>query len=269
VPDTPASRGMIRKVCHLVQINHDPAAPKPPYVPPVYDEAADAALLRELAFGLNNIAPEPYSVTERNEGKTSDFKLLKGGEVCGFCEMKSPKDDFVFESLIPSEPSIRENLPFYRKLGGHIRKAAQQFHAVNPDHTAPNVLAFVSHAPDIERRDLLATIAGLPAGDGKRVFMLSRKTQEETLKAARKIDLFLWIDAQKRAVKVSTASSGCHVTTETCPTPWAGCTTNIFGFDLRQAQATSSAERSLSERAQSSRQASGRDRCRRCHAGSA
>jgi large subunit ribosomal protein L30 len=28
VPDTPASRGMIRKVCHLVQINHDPAAPK-------------------------------------------------------------------------------------------------------------------------------------------------------------------------------------------------------------------------------------------------
>jgi large subunit ribosomal protein L30 len=34
VPDTPASRGMISKVSHLVKINHDPAAPKQPYTPP-------------------------------------------------------------------------------------------------------------------------------------------------------------------------------------------------------------------------------------------
>jgi large subunit ribosomal protein L30 len=29
VPDTPSNRGMIKNVSHLVQINHDPAAPKP------------------------------------------------------------------------------------------------------------------------------------------------------------------------------------------------------------------------------------------------
>jgi large subunit ribosomal protein L30 len=50
VPDTPATRGMIDKVSHLVRINHDPAASKPPRPAPVYDEAADRALLRELAF---------------------------------------------------------------------------------------------------------------------------------------------------------------------------------------------------------------------------
>jgi large subunit ribosomal protein L30 len=198
VPDTPASRGMIRKVSHLIQISHDPAAPKPPYVPPIYDEAADATLLRELVFNSNNIELEPYSVAERNEGKTPDFRLLKDGEVCGFCEMKAPKDDFVFENPRPGETAMRENLPFYRKLGGHVRKAAQQFDAVNPNHTRPNILAFVNHAPDIARRDLHATITGLTAGDGKRLFMLSRDAQDRTLEAARKVDLFLWIDAQKR-----------------------------------------------------------------------
>src|SRR4051812_29981498 len=30
VEDTPEIRGMIQKVAHLVRVNHDPAAPKPP-----------------------------------------------------------------------------------------------------------------------------------------------------------------------------------------------------------------------------------------------
>ena len=210
VPDTPASRGMISKVFHLVQINHDPAAPKPPYVPPVYDEAADAALLRELIFDRNNIVPELYSLAERNQGKTPDFKLPKEGRVRGFCEMKSPKDDFIFENPAPGDFAVRENLPFHRKLGGHIRKAAEQFDAVNPDHSLPNILAIVNHAPDIERRDLHMTIAGLPARDGKPVFMLCPKMQEDTLKAARKIDLFLWVDAQKRTCQHVSVNGAPH-----------------------------------------------------------
>jgi hypothetical protein len=188
---------MIRKVSHLVKINHDPAAPKTPYTPPVYDEAADAALLRKLTFDPNKIVPEAYSVAEQNAGKKPDFKLLKNGQVCAFCEMKSPKDDFVFESPNPGEEAIRKNLPYHRKLAGHIRKAAQQFEAVNPDHNRPNIMAFITHAPEIERRDLQATIAGLTAGDGRRLFMLSQENQERTLEAARKVDLFLWIDAEK------------------------------------------------------------------------
>jgi hypothetical protein len=60
-----------------------------------------------------------------------------------------------------------------------------------------NIMVFVTHAPDIGRRDLHATIAGLTAPDGKRIFMLSRKMQKQVLDAARKVDLFLWIDADK------------------------------------------------------------------------
>jgi hypothetical protein len=111
--------------------------------------------------------------------------------------MKSPKDDFAFERPNPDEAAIRKNLPYHRKLAGHIRKAAQQLAAVNPDHASPNILAFVTHAPEIERRDLHATIAGLAAGDGRQLFMLSREDQERTLAAARNIGLFLWINADK------------------------------------------------------------------------
>ena len=198
VPDTPAARGMIDKVSHLVRINNDPAAPKPPGPAPVYDETADRALMHQLAFNPNSIVPELYSDTELRRGKTPDFKLLVNGELRGFCEMKSG-DDLVFETPAEGEVAVRENLPFYRKLGSHIRYAAEQFGAVNPYHKHPNVLAFVTHCPDIERRDLLATIAGLPVpGSDRRIFRLSRKMQQQVLDAVRRIDLFLWIDAQKR-----------------------------------------------------------------------
>jgi ribosomal protein L30/L7E len=76
VPDTSESRGMIEKVSHLVHINHDPAAPNAPHVPPAYDEVADAALMRELAFDAKNIVLERYSDAELTTGKTPDFKLL-------------------------------------------------------------------------------------------------------------------------------------------------------------------------------------------------
>ena len=198
VLDTPATRGMIAKVSHLIKITHDPAAPKPAPEPRVYDEAADAALMRKLAFDSNGIELEPYTEAELKTGKTPDFKLHKDGKLCGYCEMKSPRDDYVLEKPESGEMAIRKNLPFHRKLGNHIRHAGQQFDAVNPEHNVPNIMVFVSHAPDIERRDLHLTIAGMSAPElGKSIFMLSRKAQEQVLGAARKIDLFLWIDAEK------------------------------------------------------------------------
>lgn len=181
VPDVSASRGMIDKVRHLVRINHDPAAPKPPNAAPIFDEMADAVLLRELVFDANGVVPESYGATARNKGKSPDFKLVQDGSLRGFCEMKSPRDDYIFEPPASGGPAIRKDVPFYRKLASHIRRAVKQFDAVNPDHTLPNVLAIVSHSPDIERRDLIATIAGLPVPGDRPVFMLCRKMQQEVL----------------------------------------------------------------------------------------
>jgi large subunit ribosomal protein L30 len=214
IKDTPSNRGMLEKVSHLVQINHDPAAPKPPYEPQPHDEAADIALMRKLAFDGKGIVLEPYSDAALKQGKCPDFKIFKDGTLVGFCELKSPRDDYVFERPAPGELAVRKNLPFHRKLGGQIKYAALQFGAVNPGHSKPNILVFVNHAPDIERRDLHATIRGLPAPEpGKRVFMLGRKMQEQVHDAARKVDLMLWVDAEKGTCQHVSVNGAPHQTT--------------------------------------------------------
>jgi large subunit ribosomal protein L30 len=210
VPDTPSSRGMISKVAHLVRINHDPAAPKAAVAPPVYDEAQDVTLMRELAFDKNNLVLEPYDAAALKKGKTPDFKVLKDGKLCGYVELKSPRDDDVLQKPEPGGVAIRKNLPFYRKLGSHIRNAAAQFDAENPDHEHPNILVFVSHTPDIERRDLRATIAGLPIPGGGDMFMLGEKMQKQVIEASRRVDLFLWIDAEGRVCQHLTANDAKH-----------------------------------------------------------
>lgn len=105
---------------------------------------------------------EPYSNAELKSGKTPDFKLRKDGNLSGYCEMKSPRDDYVFGPPDENGVAVRKNIPYYRKLGSHIRRAARQFDAVNPGHKRPNILVFVNHASDIERRDVIATVTGIP-----------------------------------------------------------------------------------------------------------
>lgn len=211
VEGTPAIRGMIKKVAHLVRVNHDPAAPKPPREKEVHDEAADAALLCKLAFEPQAIVPELYPDADRKWGRTPDFKLMKDDRPSAYCEMKSPRDDYMFETPSDGRPAIRKNVPFYRKLGRHVRDAAQQLEAVNPDRKIPNIVAFVSHCPDIERRDLITTIAGLAAPDSnRRVFLLGRKLQEQVMEAARKVDLFLWVDAKARTFQHISPSGAQH-----------------------------------------------------------
>jgi ribosomal protein L30 len=195
LPDRPATRGMIDKVRHLVKVTHHPAAPRVVAGAPAPDEAADVQLLRDLICNANGISLEPYDNTALNNGKTPDFKLTKDGELVGYCEVKSLFDPDVLEDSPEGAMAVRKNLPFYRKLGQHIRGAVEQLDAENLAHDKPNVMVFVSHTPEIERKDLVATIAGLPLADGKRLFMLGRKMQGQVCGAARKIDLFLWIDA--------------------------------------------------------------------------
>ena len=200
----------MRKVSHLVQINNDPAAHKASRMHSASSEVDDVALMRELAFDANDVMLEPYDARALNTGKTPDFKLYKNGKLIGFCELKSPRDDDVFNSPKPGESSIRKNFLFYRKIGSHIRKASLQFDAVNKHHSLPNIMVFVSHSPEIERGDLHLTVSGLPAPDGRRIFMLGRKMQEQVHEAARKVDLFLWIDAEKRTLQHASVNDATH-----------------------------------------------------------
>ncbi len=211
LPDTPAVRGMIDKVRHLVRITHDPAAPKPKAAA-APDEAADIQLMRDLIFDAKGIVLEPYDAAERNQGKTPDFKLMKDGALVGYCELKSLFDFEVLEGPPEGGMAVRRNLPFYRKLGQHIRGASQQLDAENRTRDKPNVMVFVSHTPEIERKDLRATIVGLPVPGGSPVYLLGRKMQHQVMAAARKIDLFLWIDANARTCQHLTSGDAKHRT---------------------------------------------------------
>ena len=183
----PILRGMIDKVRHLVKVTHDPATPRVVAGAPAPDEAADVQLLRDLICNANGISLEPYDKPALNRGKTPDFKLIDG-ELVGYREVKSLFDPTFWRSAggchgCPEEPAV---LP---QAGLDVRGAVEQLDAENLAHDKPNVMVFVSHTPEIERKDLIATIAGLPLADGKRLFMLGRM-QGQVCGAARKSTCF-------------------------------------------------------------------------------
>lgn len=216
VPFTPSTWGMIQKVSHLVRLvdealfeEHRLVRPQP------VDEAADRELTRRLVFNGRQIVLESFTKEEMQGRKTPDFKLLKDGKLVGFCELKSPRDDWVFDVPADLKPGeLREEVrhdPAAHNLARNIGKAAEQFDAVNPDHRLPNILVLVSHARLRGPVDLHMAIAGIMMPDGGRRFLLvdskekdwskAWKKQRKLWEASRSIDLFFWIDAHKRSCK--------------------------------------------------------------------
>jgi hypothetical protein len=130
--------------------------------------------MRHLIFDANGIVLEPYDAAALNPGKTPDsnfsrtasWSAIANSNLSGTLKSSNLRPTATWRS--------RKNLPFYRKLGQHVRGASQQFDAENLTHDKPNVMVFVSHTPEIERRDLIVTIAGLAMSDGRRMFMLGK-----------------------------------------------------------------------------------------------
>jgi hypothetical protein len=85
---------------------------------------------------------------------------MKNGQLIGYCELKSLFDFEAIEDPPEGGMAVRKNLPFYRKLGQHIRGASQQLDAGNPSHDKPDVLVFVTHTTEIERKDHRVRRAG-------------------------------------------------------------------------------------------------------------
>jgi hypothetical protein len=165
-------------------------------------EGADIKLMQELIFQPSDVELQRFSKEEMAKGKTPDFKLMKGSELCGYCELKSPRDDWVFEfpdDIKPGE-SVTETRrsPTSNNLARQIESAGEQFDAVNPDHKLPNVLVLVNHAAGRTRSDLHVTVTGIRVPAGPRLYTLKPDKQRKVWEAARRVDLFLWIDAEKR-----------------------------------------------------------------------
>ena len=73
-------------------------------------EVADVKLMQELIFQPSGVVLQPFTKEEMAKGKTPDFKLMKGSELVGYCELKSPRDDWIFEvpdDATPGESVVR------------------------------------------------------------------------------------------------------------------------------------------------------------------
>src|SRR5260370_30439290 len=135
--------------------------------------------------------------------KTPYFKLNKGSTLCCYCELKSPRDDWVFEfpdKIMPGElVSETRHSPTSNNLARQIMSAVEQFDAINPGHKLPNVLVLVNHAIGRSRSDLHVTLTGIPVSGGAPLFTMTLDKQKRVWKAARRVDLFLWVDAHEHS----------------------------------------------------------------------
>jgi hypothetical protein len=129
------------------------------------------------------------------------------GTLRAYCEVKSPTDGDLFDfpdDLAPDEIrcEVRKD-PAIFGLARLIAKAARQLEAANPDRAHPNLLVIVNHARRKGPADLRMALEGIRAPDGRRFFPLVNDAdkwdvQKGVWEAARKIDLYVWVDPQKR-----------------------------------------------------------------------
>lgn len=212
VPFNAPTWGMIQKVRHLIRFPDEELFEQHRLVlPQPEDEEADRTLMLQLLFKGPGV--EAVRLPEAKT-KTPDFKLIKNGQLKGYCELKSPRDDWIFAVAKEVKPGeIRQERredPTAHALARVIGKAAAQFDAANADHAHPNILVIVSHARRRGPADLHLVIGGVPMPDGGRRFLLADPDEKNVKKAlekqqklfddARKIDLFYWIDAHTKKV---------------------------------------------------------------------
>ena len=178
------------------------------------DEDADIKLIQEIIFQPLKIELQRFSKEETAKGKTPDFKLVKESKLCGYCELKSPRDDWVFESpdkIEVGEPVLEmRHSPTSNNLARQIMNAVDQLNAINLDHGLPNVLVLVNHAVGRTRSDLHVTLAGIPVPGGPQLFTLKLDHQKEVSEAARHVDLFLWVDPAERSWQPLYANDAVH-----------------------------------------------------------
>lgn len=176
------------------------------------EEDRDLDLVQQLLFTNCGAVAQRYSKKDMLSGRTPDFKLMAGGKIVAFCEVKSPHNDWYEKEL----PAALVGAEAFQIVGGvqrdttasriarQVEKAASQFDAVNADHSIPNILAFVSNSSTIRVEDFWEAVTG--EFDG---IPTAKRISEGKLAIARaRVDLFVWIDLSTRKIQQYIFSKG-------------------------------------------------------------
>jgi hypothetical protein len=92
---------------------------------------------------------ERFDKPAMRQGRTPDFRVLSGGRLAFYCEVKTAQEDDWLECQLVNAPPLTlvgggRPDPIYNRINGHIHSAVGQFDAVNPAMDHPNVLAIVN-----------------------------------------------------------------------------------------------------------------------------
>lgn len=170
------------------------------------DEEPDLKLVEELLFDGRRLRLERFDRAETLAGRTPDFKVLRDGALVAFCEVKSPRDDWLDEQLEDAKSGEvvggARSDPTFNRIARHVAKAVTQFEAVNAKRDLLNVLAFVNHAGASGYHDLRETVTGMfHTETGDRIATMSHISDGRLKEARMKIDLYVWIDKKTRRIQ--------------------------------------------------------------------
>lgn len=168
------------------------------------NEEHDLALVDELVAGPAGIVLERIEATA--EGPRPDFRMLSWKGFAGFCEVKSPRDDWLDEQFEKTPPltlvgGLRAD-PTFTRIARNIEKAVRQFDAVNPDHGVPNVLILVNHADASNYNDLYETVTGNARATSGEEYPFHKHTADRLGDKRGRIDLYLWVDDNRKRRRI-------------------------------------------------------------------
>lgn len=171
----------------------------------IRDESGDCRLVAAYFEG-HGLRLSRFSKNETRAGKTPDFRVMDDVRLFAYCEVKSPRDEWLDEQIDQAEPGEIVGRPrpdpIFNRLSTMVGKAAKQFNAVNPERSVPNILAIVNHDDASHPGDLLETLTGFFHADNGTRHPTMRHVSEGRLREAKDlIDLYVWINAQNGRVQ--------------------------------------------------------------------
>ncbi len=169
------------------------------------DEPADLAIVEEI-FQSWGLTPQRFTKAKIRAGRTPDYRVLRGNDLVAYCEVKSPRDDWLDEQLEEAAPGEivggLRNDPVFNRLSRMIEKAASQFDAVNASRDVPNILFLVNHDDVSNYGDLRETLTGMFfTDDGERHPTLKHVSEGKIREAKFRIDAYAWFDRKTHRIQ--------------------------------------------------------------------
>jgi hypothetical protein len=68
------------------------------------DEGRDLERVKQLVFTPRGLILKPFTQTQLLTGRTPDFKVFKRDQHAAYCEVKSPRDDWLNDQIEAAPP---------------------------------------------------------------------------------------------------------------------------------------------------------------------